>query len=435
MWDVRRQRGRKNELFALFPIGLFLVSFLGTGILTKDFYRMPAISAFSIALLAAFLQRREISFSEKMKVVSEGIGNETIVTMCFIFLMAGAFSGLVTAIGSVESTVQLGLAILPPQMAVVGLLWIAAFISVSMGTSMGTIAALAPIAVGISEKTGSALAFCMGAVVCGAMFGDNLSMISDTTIAAVRTQGCGMKDKFKQNLFFVLPAIVITIFLFWNQSKGLAAKLAYGDNDIIKVLPYVAVFFSAFFISNVFLVLMIGIGSAILIGLLCGGLSLSKVFVVLGDGMASMYDITMISIVVAAVVALVKHYGGIAYLLKWIQKRIHKRSHAMYGIACLAVLLDLTTANNTISIIIAGPIARKIGEEYDISPRETASILDIFTAAVQGMLPYGAQLLLAAQLSGLTPFAILPYVYYPVIMCISTLCFLAFPRKRNIRTE
>ena len=251
------KNGEKGRAIALLPIGIFLLIFLGSGILTGDFYAMPAIVAFLIALSVAFLQNRKLPFGEKLKVISQGLADENIITMCLIFLCAGGFSGAVTAIGGVESTVNLGLSILPGNVAVVGLFVIGCFISVSMGTSMGTISALAPIAVGISEKTGYSMAVCIGAVLCGAMFGDNLSMISDTTIAAVKTQGCGMKDKFKENFFIVLPAAILTIIWFFLITKDghvvIDEALPY---DIVKVIPYVLVLVGALIGLNVFVVLV-----------------------------------------------------------------------------------------------------------------------------------------------------------------------------------
>ena len=291
---------------ALLPIGVFLVIFLGSGIITGDFYAMPAIVAFLIALLVAFIQNRGLSFQEKISIISRGVGDENIITMSLIFLSAGAFSGAVTAAGGVESTVNLGLSILPAKVAVVGLFVIGCFISVSMGTSMGTIAALAPIAVGISEKTGFSLAICIGAVVCGAMFGDNLSMISDTTIAAVKTQGCEMKDKFKENFFIVLPAAIITIIIFLvitrNANFKLTEELTY---NIFRVLPYILVLVGALIGINVFVVLIGGTVISLIVGVATGSLAVGEMFSSVGEGVTGMYDITVISIVVACIVSLV----------------------------------------------------------------------------------------------------------------------------------
>lgn len=427
--DSKNEKGRA---IALLPIGIFLLIFLGSGILTGDFYAMPAIVAFLIALLVAFLQNRKLPFSEKLQVISKGLADENIITMCLIFLCAGGFSGAVTSIGGVESTVNLGLSILPGNVAVVGLFVIGCFISVSMGTSMGTISALAPIAVGISEKTGYSMALCIGAVLCGAMFGDNLSMISDTTIAAVKTQGCEMKDKFKENFFIVLPAAVITIILFFIITKNgqfvMEKELPY---DLVKVVPYILVLVGALIGLNVFVVLVGGILASLLIGIFTGSIMWQEMFSVVGNGVVGMYDITVISIVVACIVSLVREYGGITFVLNLIRRHIKTSKGAEMGIAGLALLVDACTANNTVAIVMAGPIAKDISDEFDVSPRRAASLLDIFSSVGQGIIPYGAQLLSAATLTGITPFEIIPYVYYPALMAVSAFCFILFRKRSN----
>ena len=416
---------------ALLPIGVFLVIFLGSGIITGDFYAMPAIVAFLIALLVAFIQNRGLSFQEKISIISRGVGDENIITMSLIFLSAGAFSGAVTAAGGVESTVNLGLSILPAKVAVVGLFVIGCFISVSMGTSMGTIAALAPIAVGISEKTGFSLAICIGAVVCGAMFGDNLSMISDTTIAAVKTQGCEMKDKFKENFFIVLPAAIITIIIFLVITRNANFKLTEERTDnIFRVLPYILVLVGALIGINVFVVLIGGTVISLIVGVATGSLAVGEMFSSVGEGVTGMYDITVISIVVACIVSLVKEFGGIQFILNLIKKSIKGQRGGEVGIAGLSLLVDMCTANNTVAIVMAGPIAKEISDEFEISPRRSASLLDIFTSVGQGLIPYGAQLLSAASLTGLTPFNIMPYLFYPILMAISAVLFILF-RKAN----
>lgn len=419
-------------MIALLPIGVFLIIFLGAGIVMGDFYAMPAIVAFLIALTVAFCQNRKLSFSEKIKVIAKGVGEENIITMCLIFLCAGAFSGAVTAAGGVESTVNFGLSILPSNVAVVGLFVIGCFISVSMGTSMGTIAALAPIAVGISEKTGIAMAICIGAVVCGAMFGDNLSMISDTTIAAVKTQGCEMKDKFKANFLIVLPAAIITIIIFLvltrNSSYDITGELSY---NLLQILPYVLVLVGALIGINVFIVLLGGTVVSLIVGVATGTLAYSEIFTVVGNGVTGMYDITVISIVVACIVSLVKEYGGITVILNLIRKGIKGKKGAELGIASLSLLIDACTANNTVAIVMAGPIAKEISDEFGVEPKRTASLLDIFTSVGQGLIPYGAQLLSAATLTALTPYEIMPYLFYPILMAISALCFILFRKERK----
>lgn len=411
------EKEKKGRAIALLPIGVFLIIFLGAGIVFKDFYAMPAIVAFLIALFVAFLQNKELNFNKKIEVIAKGVGEENIITMSLIFLCAGGFSGAVTAAGGVDSTVNLGLSLIPAHFAVAGLFLIGCFISVSMGTSMGTIAALAPIAVGISEKTGFALSICIGAVVCGAMFGDNLSMISDTTIAAVKTQGCEMKDKFKANFFIVLPAAIITVLIFWFATRNMNFHLEENVSySLWEVLPYMVVLLGALIGINVFVVLISGIVISLIVGVSMGHIALSEMFQVVGNGVTSMYDITVISIIVACIVSLVKEHGGIQFILNLIKSKINGRRGAEFGIALLALFVDACTANNTVAIVMTGPIAKEISEEFDVDPRRSASLLDMFTSVGQGIIPYGAQLLSAATLTGLTPLQIIPNLYYPLLM-------------------
>lgn len=422
---------KKGRAAALLPILVFLCIFLGSGIVTGDFYSMPAIVAFLIALAVAFVQNRELNFAEKMKLAAKGVGDENIITMCLIFLAAGAFSGAVKAAGGVESTVNLGLSILPSGMAVAGLFLIGCFISISMGTSVGTITALAPIAAGISEKTGFSMAICAGAVVGGAMFGDNLSMISDTTIAAVKTQGCEMKDKFRENFKIILPAAILTLIIFiilgQNASYSIEGELEY---NLLKVLPYLVVLIGALIGVNVFVILIGGTVLSLAVGLITGSFTAAEMFNHVGNGVISMYDITVISMIVACIVALVKEYGGIEFVLSFIKKHINGERGGELGIAALALLVDVCTANNTVAIVMAGPIAKEISNDFGVTPRRAASLLDMFASMGQGLIPYGAQLLVAASLTGLTPFDIIPYCYYPLLMGLSGLVFI-FIKKRK----
>ncbi len=416
--------------FALLPIVVFLIIFLGSGIMMNDFYAMPAIVAFLIALCVAFCQNRKVSFDKKIAEIAKGVGDENIITMCLIFLCAGAFSGAVTAAGGVESTVNLGLSVLPSGVAVVGLFVISCFISVSMGTSMGTIAAMAPIAVGIADKTGFAMPVCIGAVACGAMFGDNLSMISDTTIAAVKTQGCEMKDKFKENFLIVLPAAIATIVILFVITMGHSYTMTQQlDYNIFKVIPYILVLIGALAGINVFVVLIGGTVVSLIVGAASGSIPAGEIFTCVGSGITSMYDITVISIIVACIVSLVKQNGGIQFVLDFIRKRIKSKKGAELGVAGLSLVVDACTANNTVAIVMAGPIAKEISSEFDISPKRSASLLDIFSSVGQGIIPYGAQLLSAATLTGLTPYDIIPYMFYPVLMAVSAIVFILFKKK------
>lgn len=416
---------------ALLPILVFLLIFLGAGFITGDFYSMPAIVAFLLALLVAFIQNPKVKFADKIRLAARGVGDENIITMCLIFLVAGAFTGAVKAAGGVESTVNLGLSILPSKVAVAGLFLIGCFISISMGTSVGTITALSSIAVGISEKTGFSLAVCAGAVVGGAMFGDNLSMISDTTIAAVKTQGCDMKDKFRENFLIVLPAAVATILLFLFLGREADFQVTGNlDYNIFRVLPYLVVLIGALAGVNVFVILIAGTVLSLVVGVATGAFALGEMFTHVGAGIMGMYDITVISIIVACIVALVKEYGGIDFILTFIRKRINGERGGEMGIAALALLVDMCTANNTVAIVMSGPIAKEISDDFGVTPRRSASLLDMFSSMGQGLIPYGAQLLAAASLTGLTPFEIIPYCFYPLLMGLSGLVFI-FIKKRK----
>ena len=420
----------KGRAAALLPIGLFLVLFIGSGIITEDFYAMPTIVAFLIALAVAFFQNPSLKFRDKLKVCAKGIGDENVVTMCLIFLAAGAFSGAVTAAGGADSTVYLGLSLIPSQFAVVGLFLIGCFISISMGTSVGTIVALGPIAVGISEATDFAMPLCLAAVVSGAMFGDNLSMISDTTIAAVRTQGCEMSDKFKMNFKIVLPAAIVTAIIYFVMTMNGSSNVELGEYNIWQVLPYLLVLVGAIAGINVFVVLIAGTIASVIAGLATGTMTPDTVFSSIGSGVTSMYDITVISITVAAIGALVKEYGGIDFVLNFIHKSTRNKKGAQLSIAALVAGVDLATANNTIAIVMSGQIAREISQEYGIDPRRTASILDIFGSVVQGLIPYGAQLLYAAAAAGITTYEIIPYLFYPMLMAVCAVVFIfVIPQK------
>ena len=421
----------KRRGWALLPFIVFIVLFAGVGIISGDFYGMPALVAFVAALFVGMLQNRKLTFDEKLSIIAKGAGDVNIITMILIFIVAGAFSGVVTAAGGVDSTVNFGLSVMPPQFMVPGLFVIGCFISLSMGTSMGTITALAPIALGVSQQTGFPLAICIGAVVCGAMFGDNLSMISDTTIAAVRTQGCEMKDKFKQNFFIVLPAAVVTVILFFIQTLGMSynSQASY-DYNFVQVIPYLVVLIGALIGFNVFLVLISGIILSMIVGVAYGEFTLLESFTAIGDGMTGLFEISIISLIVACIVSLIKETGGIDLIIDTIKKRTKGKRGAEFGIALLVLLVDLCTANNTVAIVMAGPIAKEIGDEFGVEPKRVASLLDIFASVGQGLIPYGAQLLTAAALVGLTPLNIIPNLYYPALMAVCAILFILF-RPQN----
>ncbi|MDY3281367.1 Na+/H+ antiporter NhaC family protein [Dysosmobacter sp.] len=425
----------KGNWRALLPIGVFLVLYIGSGVALGSFYAMPTIFVFLIALMVAFVQNPGLNFNEKMHVAARGLADDNIVTMCLIFLVAGMFSGTVKAAGGADSTVYLLLSLVPARLAVCGMFLIACFISVSMGTSVGTIAALAPIAAGISRSTGFSLPMCAAAVICGAMFGDNLSMISDTTIAAVRTQGCEMKDKFRMNFLIVLPAAVVTFLLFLVITPRMDAAIAMESFRAVRVVPYVVVLVGALLGFNVFGVLIVGTVLSALVGV-ATGVSPTELLAGLGDGITGMYDITVISIVVACISALIREYGGIDAILSFARKHIRSRKGAQLGIAALVAAVDVATANNTVAIILTGSIARDISTEYGVDPRRTASLLDIFASVVQGILPYGAQLLYAVSGAGLAAAGMsavdfLPYLFYPYLMAVCAVGFILFIGDRK----
>lgn len=418
---------KKGNSLALLPLGIFLILFVGSGIITGDFYKMPALVAFLVAGGVALLFNKKESLETKMNVFCKGAGDNNIILMVIIFLLAGAFSSVAKAMGGVDSTVNLSLSILPSNLLVAGLFIIGCFISISMGTSVGTIAALSPIALGIAQKTGIPVPLVIGAVVGGAMFGDNLSMISDTTIAAVRTQGCELKDKFKVNFLIVLPAAIATSILLTLVTLGYksAGSQTY-EYEIIKVLPYILVLTGALLGVNVFALLGGGILFAGIIGLFSKSFDLLGLIGAVSEGMAGMYELSLLVLVVGGVVALIKFNGGIDYILYFITSKIKSKKGAEFGIAALVSVIDLCTANNTIAIVTAGPLAKDIADKYDIDPRKTASILDIFSSCWQGVIPYGAQLLTAAGIAGISPVEILGYLYYPGLMFLCGIASITF---------
>lgn len=428
---------KKGNPWALIPFAVFLVLFIGSGIITGDFYKFPVIVAIVFAAAVTLTMNRKESFNQKVEIFTRGAGESNIMLMVMIFLLAGAFSETANGMGAVDSTVNLALSVVPQNLLMVGVFIIACFISLSMGTSMGTIVALAPIGVGISEQTDISLPLSMAAVIGGAMFGDNLSFISDTTIAAVRTQGTKMKDKFKVNFLIVLPAAIITCVILSVLTMGEQANINQQPFDWIKILPYLGVLITALAGVNVFLVLAFGIVFAGLIGLVDGSYNLMELIQKISDGMAGMYEISFLAILIAGMVEVIKHNGGIDYLLHLVTRKIKSKKGAEFGIAGLVSLTDLSTANNTISIIIAGPLAKNIAGKYGIDPRRSASLLDVFSCSIQGLIPYGAQMLVAAGVASISPVSILAYSYYPILIgvCGVVAILSGFPRFTTKNVE
>ncbi|MFB4211602.1 Na+/H+ antiporter NhaC family protein [Shouchella sp. JSM 1781072] len=423
----------KPNPWALTPFLIFLSLFIGAGIVTGDFYAFPVIVAIVIASAFALAMNRQESFSKKIDHFSKGAGHPNVMLMVLIFLLAGAFSGITNAMGAVDSTVQLALAVVPQDLLAVGLFVIACFISLAMGTSVGTIVALAPIGVGISEITDIPTALIIAAIIGGAMFGDNLSFISDTTITAVRSQGAQMKDKFKVNFWIVLPATIITCILLWTLTSGESAPIEYTSFSWYKIVPYVLVIAFAIAGMNVFIVLTLGIVLAGIIGLVDGSFQLLQLLQSIGEGMEGMYEMAFLAILIAGMMELIRLNGGIEFLLQLVTKRVKSRKSAEFGIAGLVGLTNLSTANNTIAIMIAGPLAKNIANQYEIEPRKSASVLDLFSCTVQGLIPYGAQLLIAAGVAGISPVSIVPYSFYPMLIaiCGSVAILIGYPKKKE----
>ena len=437
--EERKEETVERRASALLPIGVFLVLYLGLGIvfeyilkIEEGFYKTPTIVVFLIALFVACIQNRKLDFNAKLKVMAKGVADENILTLCLVFLTAGAFSGAISAAGGADSTVNLFLTFLPVKVAVAGLFLIACFVSLSMGTSVGTISALSSFALSMSQTTGYDVVLCIAAVVGGAMFGDNLSMISDTTIAAVRTQGCEMKDKFRMNFLIVLPAAVLTFIIFIILTPAGDGSLSVGPYSIWKVIPYLVVLIGAIIGINVFLILVAGTVLSLIVGVATGAFDWTQMFKVMGDGVQSMYDITVISIIVACIGALVREYGGIQWIIDFVRRRTRTRRGAQLSIAGLVSAVDVAVANNTVAIVLTGSIAKDISTEYDIDPRRTASLLDIFASVMQGIIPYGAQLLYASAGVGISAVKIMPYMFYCYLMAVCAIVYILFwPQKKK----
>ena len=409
----------KGNGLALIPLGVFLLVYLGTSIVAKDFYAVSVIVPFLAAALTALIMNRKIKFDEKVEIFCKGAGNTNILLMIIIFILAGAFAQVAKDMGAVDSTVNLGLSLLPSSLLIPGIFVIGCFIALSIGTSMGTIVALVPIAVGIADKTGIATALAVGAVVSGAMFGDNLSIISDTTISATRTQGCEMKDKFKMNFKIVLPAAIKTAVIFMLLTKNSAVvNLEVLEFNLFKILPYIIVIVTALLGVNVIVVFLIGILSSGVVGFIFGSFDIIGLFNSISSGISGMSELIIISILIAGTIEIIKFNGGIDFILNKGLKNFKSKRGAEYGIAMLVSLVDICTANNTVAIVTVGPIAKDISNEFDLEPKRVAGILDMFSCVFQGIIPYGAQLISAAGLAALSPFAIMKFLFYPYLMGI-----------------
>ena len=437
---------KKSNALALIPIGVFVAFYLTLGIVFEyamkipmGFYSVPVVVAFLLALLVAVIQTKGVALDKKFEIMGQGVGDKNIITMLLIFMLAGIFVGVVGR-SSAESVAYFMLSITPARFAVVVLFIVSCFVSTAMGTSVGTITLIAPIAVAISEGSGFPLALCVGTVVGGAMFGDNLSFISDTTIAACNGQGCEMKDKFRTNFAVVVPAAIVTLGIIMALSmKSEIADSISKEYDMIQIIPYVLVLLSGIFGVNVFVTLMIGIVSGSVIMLATGAVNFPDLLAGMGGGAAGMFETSMVAILVAALCALIRFNGGFEALLKGIRRVFKGKKSGQLGIGLLVGLMDIATANNTVAIVMANPIASEMAKDFDIPSRKTASILDTFSCIFQGVLPYGAQILVALSVVKtmgfeLSAFDIIKNLFYPMMLLLSSLMFIfIIPEKKKAK--
>jgi Na+/H+ antiporter NhaC len=421
----------KKGLAALLPILVFLIIYIGVGVYyeyirpqegVQGFYVMSVVVAFMAAIAVALFQNRSISFDEKLRICASGMGDDNILTMIFIFLLAGAFSGVASASGCAEDTANMLLSFVPGRLTVLGIFLIACIISMAMGTSCGTITVMGSLALSISQSAGLSLPLCFGALVGGSMFGDNLSFISDTTIAATKTQGCQMRDKFRENFFIALPAALITcvILLIVAWTNKAAAVGEYSFN-IFRALPYFVILIAALIGINVFIVLGFGLLLCTAIGIFSGSIDIHNIFISMGSGVSGMYETIVVTILATALSALIKYNGGFEAIITFIKKHFHGSKGGQLGIILISMLMDISTANNTVAIVVTAPIATDIRKEYEITPQRTASLMDISTCIAQGIIPYGAQLLIAAGIAGISSIQIMPYLFYPYLLFICVL--------------
>lgn len=434
---------KKENPIALLPILVFLVIYLGLGLLfeygmkiSMGFYNIPIVIAFLVAILVACLQNRSLSFDEKLTIMGQGVGDKNIITMLLIFLAAGAFVGVVGR-SSAQSVAYFMLDIIPAKFAVAVLFVVACFVSTAMGTSVGTITLITPIAVEVAQASGFNVALCVGTIVGGAMFGDNLSFISDTTIAACNGQGCAMQDKFKGNFWIALPAALATLVLILVLTMGQQVTLTTQEYSLLQILPYVLVLIGGIVGINVFVVLLVGIVSGAVIMLATGQVEAINLLSAMGSGASGMFETAMVAILVAAMCSLIRVYGGFDALLSFIQRVFKGKKGGQLGMGLLVGAMDIATANNTVAIVMANPIAKEMSEEYGISNKRAACILDTFSCVFQGVIPYGAQMLVAISAAAemgqmVSAFDIMPFLFYPYLLLVSSLLFIfVIPERKK----
>lgn len=424
-----------NNWMALSPLAVFLAIYLVSSIVAGDFYRVPVVSAFMVSAVYAVAISRGGDLDRRIAIFSEGAGGKNVLLMIWIFVLAGAFASTAKEIGAVDATVNLTTSLLPGSLLLMGLFVASCLVSLAVGTSVGTIAALMPIAAALAEPSGYDIALVAAAITGGAFFGDNLSFISDTTIAATRTQGCSMLDKFKANFAIAFPAAVVVCVIYVIMGSG-AAEIHPADSiDFLKIIPYLIVIILAISGVNVMVVLLLGLFVNGILGFACGDFGWTGYLQSIGAGVASMGDLVIVTMLAGGVLEIIRYNGGIDFAVAALTAKIRGRRGAELCIAAIVSLANFCTANNTIAIISTGRIAKDISTRYGISPRRSASILDTFSCIVQGILPYGAQLLMAAGLAGVGAFSIIKYLYYPLILLIVSIIVILFskasPQKKS----
>lgn len=411
----------KKGIIALSPLLVFIVLYLVTSIIARDFYKVPITVAFMVASIYAVIMAGGIPLRKRIDIYSRGAGTGQMMLMIWIFILAGAFANSAKAMGSIDATVNLALTLLPANMLLAGLFLAACFISLSVGTSVGTIVALTPIAAGVASQTGTTLPLMVAVVVGGSFFGDNLSFISDTTIIATSTQGCRLSDKFRVNSYIVIPAAIAILAIYVVMGLHTQAPQKVGPVSLLKVVPYLVVLLTAVCGMNVMAVLTLGIALTGAIGLIDGSFDFYGWMGSMGQGIVGMGELIIITMMAGGLLEIIKHQGGIDFLIQRMTRHIHTKRGAELAIAALVSLVDLCTANNTVAIITVGGIAKQIGDRFGVDNRKCASILDTFSCMMQGLIPYGAQMLMAAGLAALNPISILPYLYYPMAIGFTAL--------------
>ena len=421
----------RKGLIALSPLGVFIAFYLVTSIIAGDFYKIPITVAFMVSSIYAIIICGGKPLKQRIDTYSRGAATEQMMLMIWIFVLAGAFAHSAKAMGSIDATVNLTLALLPPQMILAGMFLAACFVSISIGTSVGTIAALVPIAAGVADETGINVAMMTAIIVGGSFFGDNLSFISDTTIMATQTQGCRLSDKFRVNAFIVFPAALMVLIGYLFMGSGVSAPQQIQHVEWVKVIPYLLVLTTAIFGMNVMAVLTLGIVLTGVIGMLTGSFDIYGWFGSMGEGILSMGELIIVTMMAGGMLELIRQQGGIDFIIRQLTKRVSNKRGAELSIAALVSFVDICTANNTVAILTVGDISKRIGDRYGVNNKKCASILDTFSCTIQGLIPYGAQMLIAAGLASLNPVSILPYLYYPFVLGIVALLsiLLRYPRR------